>query len=176
MDGTAKLAVPRLALWCVGISSALLSLHGCESGSAASAVVQPMGFSHAAHFAEDTACLDCHIRSEEGRYATLPGLKACLLCHEEPQGEDPEEPRVREFAELGDAIPWVRVNRVEAHVYFSHAPHVVLGEMDCADCHGDMTTVEQPLTSSQIEGLTMGACMDCHEDRNVSNDCLLCHQ
>ena len=169
-DGT------RVFLRNAALALTLSSLFGCSSGVGAAAIVQPMGFSHAKHFEEDASCLDCHIRSEEGQYATLPSLKACMLCHEEPQGESPEEPKVREYAERDEPIPWVRVNRVEGHVYFSHAPHIVLGGMECAECHGDMTTVDEPVTSSQIEGLTMKKCMDCHEERGVSNDCLLCHQ
>jgi hypothetical protein len=139
-------------------------------------VVQPLAFSHRIHHEQDTACLDCHIRAEEGVYATLPGLKTCLLCHEEAQGEDPLEPMVREYAEREEPIPWVQVNRVEGHVYFSHAVHVKFAEISCEQCHGDMTTVEEPLTRSQIEGLTMDACMDCHEERGATNDCLVCHK
>jgi len=146
------------------------------SDSRSEGIVQPMHFSHATHQAEDMACIDCHIRSEEGPYATTPGLRTCLLCHEEAQGEHPDEPLVREYAERDEPIPWVQVNRVVGHVYFSHAPHIVRGEMDCADCHGDMTELDEPVVESQIEWLTMDACMDCHFEREVSNDCLLCHK
>ena len=135
-----------------------------------------MGFSHAVHHEQDTACVDCHVGSEEGPYATIPGLKTCLLCHEEAQGEEPDEALIREYAERDEPIPWLQANHVVGHVYFSHAPHVVAGEMDCAECHGDMTTLDEPVRQSQIEGLTMGACMGCHEERQVSNDCLLCHK
>lgn len=155
----------------LGLSFALVGWTSVKSQ-----VEQPMGFSHATHAEEDMACVDCHMRVEEGPYATTPGYKTCLLCHEEAQGEDPDEPRIREYAEREEPIPWIQVNRVVGHVYFSHAPHVVLGEMECADCHGDMSTLDEPVTESQIEWMTMGACMDCHDERNVSNDCLLCHK
>ena len=153
---------------------ALFGLRTCDSHAAT--VDQPLAFSHAVHHEQDTACVDCHIRAEEGPWATIPGVETCMLCHDEAQGEHPDEPRIREYAESGEAIPWVQVNRVVGHVYFSHAPHVVQGGMECADCHGDMTTLEEPVTRSQIEWMTMDACMDCHEEQQVSNDCLLCHK
>ncbi len=53
---------------------------------------------------------------------------------------------------------------------------MVNGGLDCSDCHGDMTTLDDPVSRSQIEWLTMKACMDCHEERQVSNDCLVCHK
>ncbi len=157
--------------WC---GLALLSLVSCDSR--AEAAVQPMAFSHAVHAEQDTTCVDCHIGSEEGQYATIPTLNTCLLCHEEPQGEDVNEPLVREYAERDEPIPWVQVNRVVGHVYFSHAPHVVRGELDCKVCHGEMTTIDEPVTESQIDWMTMDACMDCHTKEKVSNDCLLCHK
>lgn len=147
---------------------------GC--GASGPRIEQPLNFSHAVHDEQDTACLDCHLSAEEGVYATIPGIKTCLLCHEEPQGESEHEPMVREYAEQGEPIPWVQVNHVEGHVYFSHAPHMVLAEMECADCHGEMTSLEEPPGYSQVSWLTMKACMDCHEERGASNDCLLCHK
>ncbi len=151
-----------------------LLLIGCAPGSPR--VVQPLAFSHRIHHEQDTLCVDCHLQAEIGVYATLPGIKTCLLCHDEPQGESPQEPEVREYAEREEPIPWVQVNRVEGHVYFSHAAHVTFGEMTCEECHGDVTTLEEPLATSQIEGLTMTVCMDCHDERGASNDCLICHK
>jgi hypothetical protein len=48
--------------------------------------------------------------------------------------------------------------------------------MTCQECHGDMTTLDEPVTRSQITGLDMAACMDCHDERGASNDCLICHK
>ena len=135
-----------------------------------------MAFSHSVHSGEDITCMECHQQAEVGVYATLPSLKACMLCHEEPQGESADEPRVREYAEREEPIPWVQVNRVEGHVYFSHAAHVTFAEMDCNECHGDMETMDNPVERSQIMSLTMTACMDCHDERGASNDCLICHK
>ena len=137
---------------------------------------QPLAFNHALHAEQDLGCLDCHTEADKGAYATLPRVKACLLCHAEPQGEHPDEPKVRAFAEDPGAIPWVQVNRVAGHVYFSHEAHVRWGGMDCAECHGDVRRSTAPPTESQVDDLTMERCMECHSQRGASNDCLTCHK
>jgi hypothetical protein len=48
--------------------------------------------------------------------------------------------------------------------------------MTCVECHGDMENRTAPVTESQIDGLSMRACMDCHFERGVTNDCLACHK
>ena len=35
--------------------------------------------------------------------ATLPGLDTCLMCHQEPVTESPEEEKIRAFAAAGQA-------------------------------------------------------------------------
>jgi menaquinone reductase, multiheme cytochrome c subunit len=139
-------------------------------------VRQPVGFDHARHAQEDLACIDCHKTAESAPYASLPRNATCRLCHEEAKGESVDEARVREYLEKGHEIPWVQVNRLPGHVYFSHAMHVKLGKMECSACHGDMAAATEPVTSSQIDRLTMGRCMDCHFERGASNDCLACHK
>jgi len=140
------------------------------------AVTQPIAFNHKLHIKEDMACTDCHKTVETGQYASFPTVEACMLCHGEAQGENPEEPKVREYAEAGKEIPWVQVNRLEGHVYFYHAAHVKFAKMDCATCHGDMKERTEPVSMSQIRHLDMGECMSCHAKQGVSNDCLRCHK
>lgn len=138
-------------------------------------VVQPLGFNHQLHMEEDLSCEECHLHAADAAVATLPPTRVCMLCHEEPQGEEPEEPKVREFAELGDYIPWVVVNKSVGHVYFSHEAHVTWAAMECDECHGDSASATEPFTESQIDHLDMDACMDCHTERGASNDCIVCH-
>lgn len=184
----------------------LLAAAAWVSEAATEPVVrQPIEFNHAVHAAEDISCDDCHPKADEGPYATFPSLKQCLLCHKQAQpeegeeGEEPEEPtqpaegeaakdpaaaaryrevarKLAEFDELGEGVPWVQVNRVVGHVYFSHVAHVRFGEMKCEECHGDMATATKPPERSQVEHLSMRRCMDCHDERGASNDCLACHK
>jgi hypothetical protein len=139
-------------------------------------VVQPLAFDHKRHTAEDIACKDCHKRVQDSPYATFPKLKQCLLCHLEAKGNHPDEPKIREYAKEGKQIPWVQVNRLPGHVYFTHAAHVKYAKMDCKECHGDMKERTEPVTVSQIERLDMYTCMGCHVENNVSTDCLRCHK
>ena len=162
--------------------------------SDAEPVRQPIEFNHAIHAAESISCDDCHSEADEGPYATFPALKQCLLCHKEEEEEAepadataPADPaaagrrrelarKLREYSDAGEGIPWVTVNRVVGHVYFSHVAHVRFGEMKCEECHGDMATATRPPERSQVEHLTMRRCMDCHAERGASNDCLACHK
>ncbi len=152
--------------------NALRSFFGDENHP----IVQPIAFDHARHAEEGMACLDCHVRAQSSAYAGIVLVKACMLCHAEQQGVDPEEAKVREYAERGEQIPWVQVNRLPGHVYFSHEAHVRLAEMECAECHGDVASSTEPFVRSQIEYLSMERCMACHAERGASNDCLACHK
>lgn len=137
---------------------------------------QPIQFNHKRHIEEGMNCVDCHKQVEKGIHATIPNLKQCLLCHSDPQGSNKDEPKIREYAQRGEEIPWIQVNRLPGHVYFSHRVHIVMAKMDCSECHGDMKGRTNPVTSSQIEHLSMDKCMECHKQYNVSNDCLRCHK
>jgi menaquinone reductase, multiheme cytochrome c subunit len=142
---------------------------------ASHSVRQPIAFDHARH-AKDLTCLDCHKAAESTPYASLPKNATCRLCHEEAKGDSAEEKHVREYLEKNQEIPWIRVNRLPGHVYFSHAMHVKLGKLDCSECHGNMAQATEPVTASQIDRLTMRRCMECHAERGATNDCLACHK
>jgi hypothetical protein len=139
-------------------------------------VPQPMAFSHRRHVEEGLSCADCHPFADRKPRASLPTVRQCLLCHSEAKGTHPDEPKVREFAERKQEIPWAQVNRLPGHVYFSHAAHVKYARMDCAECHGDMKTSAEPVTVRQIARLDMAACIACHVQKGVGNDCLRCHK
>lgn len=167
----------KLLLLLVLSAAIALGIAARRSAPDAGAVhAQPVAFDHALHAEQDLACLDCHATAESRPRASFPKLATCLLCHAEAQGEHPDEPRLRAFSERGAEIPWVQVNRSVGHVYFSHAMHVKLGKMECAECHGDMSAQHEPVTRSQVAHLSMSACMRCHAERGASNDCLVCHK
>ncbi len=144
----------------------------------AAAIEQPIAYNHNIHVeGEGLECIDCHAYSEILPSATLPDLSVCLDCHDtDPLSEDSvEEAKLIEYIESGTEVPWQRVNEVPDHVYFSHRRHVVAGDLACMDCHGDVGAMTEPVTRPFFE-LTMEACMDCHKQRQVSNDCLACHR
>ena len=138
-------------------------------------VVQPIRFNHKVHLKEEVTCADCHASAEDKAIATVAPLKACMECHAEALGKDTEEPKVQEYDEKGKEIPWVQVNRLPGHVYFSHRAHIKLGKMECKDCHGDITKQETPSLFPTIK-LDMDKCIACHKEKRVRNDCLTCHK
>lgn len=142
-------------------------------------VTQPLAFNHKHHMDEKLglSCEACHKGVEEDTHASIPAVATCVkLCHTEAQGTHPDEPKLREYAERGEAIPWNQANKQPGHVHFSHVAHVKWAKLDCKECHGDMKVKEEPVTLTTTHHLDMDACMKCHKEKGVSNDCLLCHK
>ena len=146
---------------------------------------QPINYNHALHQEEaGMSCEDCHFFREDGTSAGKPALSACVECHEEPQGETESEARlVSEFVEPEKEIPWISYSRQPDNVFFSHAAHVKMAEMECTDCHRDVEqeTVAPPvkinrLTDYPNEIMKMYVCEDCHAKEHVSNSCDVCHK
>jgi hypothetical protein len=137
-------------------------------------VKQPISFNHKIHAENELECLDCHLYFNEHASSGNPSLEICSGCHEEPQGTGAEEQKVVDHVTSGKEIEWKRLYRVPEDVYFSHKRHVVLGELECNVCHGDIgESTKPPARASQI---TMGECMKCHEEKAADNDCIACHK
>jgi hypothetical protein len=136
---------------------------------------QPIQYNHAVHIANGLECTECHTGARDEAQATLPGIDTCLLCHAEPLSESPEEEKIRSLAEAGKEIAWSQLTRVPSHVYFSHRRHVGVAGLECAQCHGAMETLTQP-PARPLRRLSMEACMDCHRERSIRNDCNDCHR
>jgi hypothetical protein len=80
-----------------------------------------------------------------------------------------------------DPIKWTKVHNLPDHVYFNHSQHVVVGDLDCKQCHGDMTkeTVARIMTTEDLNSiedndikftrptLTMGWCIECHGQKEI---------
>jgi len=145
---------------------------------------QPIFFSHKIHIqVEELECKDCHQHVEKGRHATLPKLSICVDCHSEPPEEfkfpefkDEEEKFRTQYVDAEKEVPWKRVNKLPGHVYFNHKAHVVWGEMECEECHGNVKEKLEPFSKPDIAHLTMEKCMNCHEKKGASLDCIVCHK
>ncbi len=99
---------------------------------------QPIQFNHVLHneLVED-GCESCHFFREDGTYSGVPKLAQCIDCHEEIQGESPEEEKfVTQYIEKDREVPWLVYSRQPDCVFFSHVAHVKMGKMDCVTCHG----------------------------------------
>lgn len=137
---------------------------------------QPVQFNHKLHISDlEMDCTDCHRYVLQNRKATLPDKEVCKECHEEPLGESSEEQKLVALLKSDKELDWKRIYVLPKHVYFSHFRHVTLGQIACATCHGDMKTLTQPPEDPAVDIIDMDHCMDCHEQENVNNDCLACH-
>jgi len=136
---------------------------------------QPIAFNHNKHLEAGMDCMDCHVGAREQTRATLPDISVCLMCHEESATGNPEEIKIQQAAAKGEPLAWQRIQRLPAHVYFSHRRHVALAGLECVACHGPMETLSQPPRRPFLD-MTMEACQDCHENANARNDCNDCHR
>lgn len=154
---------------------------------------QPVAFSHVTHGPEGTAgneCEDCHFFREDGTYQGIPPLAKCMECHEDLLGESQEEAAFQELAlrltEEGRDIDWLIYSKQPACVFFSHAAHIKMAELECTACHRDVTSQHSPppFRQNRLTGyskdvwdrMKMTVCGDCHEERGTSNACFVCHK
>ena len=158
---------------------------------------QPIVFPHAQHAGiNGIDCKYCHNSVAKSKSASLPSVNVCMNCHKQIDGEGKEyAPQIKKiYAAAGwdkegmkytgktDPIVWNKVHVLPEHVYFNHSQHVVVGGIDCKQCHGDMTQMTetakvQPVEElNKIEGnikltrktLTMGWCIECHGKKDVA--------
>jgi Cytochrome c7 and related cytochrome c len=135
--------------------------------------VQPIAFTHKVHLANGLHCTDCHVGVDTGPDARIPGVSFCMTCHQVIATKNPEIVKLAEFQKRGEDIPWQRVYNYSPteHVKFNHAPHIRAG-VDCTTCHGDM---RQRTVAVRTVNMTMGFCINCHQQRKASVDCTTCH-
>ena len=148
---------------------------------------QPVDFNHALHEEEvDNSCDSCHFFREDGTFSGVPKLAQCIDCHEEVNGEDPEEEKfVNEYVVKGREVPWLIYSRQPQNVFFSHVAHVKLGQMECVTCHGHIGESESLKVyeenrisgySRDIWGRNIAGFKRNSWDRMKMDDCSECHQ
>jgi hypothetical protein len=137
--------------------------------------IQPIKFNHDFHIEElGLSCLDCHKNAERHQRASIPNIDECSECHED-EFENFEADKVTEFINSDIQIPWVKVHKVADHAYFSHRRHVRLGNIECTECHGDVSSMSLPFQKAHVN-MDMDWCLSCHEARHVTDDCAACHR
>ncbi len=138
------------------------------------APVQPIKFSHSIHATDNKIdCNYCHPGVLKGRNAEVPPVNLCMNCHKHQQEGTRtgkfEIRKVLQAAEDSVAIRWVRIHQLPDFTYFNHMQHVTIGGVECITCHGE---VENMHIVRQVEDLSMGWCIKCHDETKVdfSND------
>ena len=159
-----------------------------------SGVKQPIEFPHKTHIAQKIPCTGCHQRAEKDLVAGRPPTALCLACHAGGDSKSAEISKLKAIGEKGQEIPWQRVWRLPAHVFFSHRVHVTVAKLACQSCHGPMETLDRP-PARPLKTLAMEDCIACHskskskairkinaaQPSNISeqrlvNDCIVCHR
>lgn len=141
---------------------------------------QPIKFSHKIHAGDNKInCQYCHTGVEKSRHAVIPSANVCMNCHKNIQ-EGPEygtkeigkiyaaldyNPETQQYGNNPKPIKWIRVHSLPDHAFFSHAQHVKVGKIECAQCHGP---VDSMAVVSQYSPLTMGWCINCHRETEVT--------
>lgn len=142
---------------------------------------QPVRFSHKLHAGDNEIdCRYCHSSVEKSRHAGIPSVNICMNCHKGiskgPQYGEKEISKI--YAAAGfdaktgtydnskqNPLQWVKVHNLPDHVYFNHSQHVVVGQIECATCHGDVKTMT---VAEQKAPLTMKWCIECHRKTEVA--------
>lgn len=158
---------------------------------------QPIKFSHKIHAGDNKInCLYCHNSAEKSRHAGIPSTNVCMNCHRAiTKGALTDTVEISKIyraigfnsksntytGKQSEPLTWIKVHNLPDHVYFNHSQHVVVGGLECRQCHGNMEKEDvariMPHDSlakinKQIYGiefhmdrptLTMGWCIECHD-------------
>ena len=129
---------------------------------------QPVAFSHRLHAGQlGMSCLYCHGAVTDSPQATVPPTQVCMNCHNPDKanvkGNSPLLAPVRESWRSGNPVEWKRVHKLPEFAYFNHAVHVNRG-VGCVSCHGP---VNEMSVVYHARPLSMGWCLDCHQEPEV---------
>lgn len=134
---------------------------------------QPVSFNHKIHAGDyQISCYYCHIYATRSTVAGVPSIQKCMGCHKITGMTLPNVQTLQGYWNRKEEIPWIKVYDLQDFVYFSHKRHLKV-ELDCQACHGTVQTMEKV---QKVSSLTMGWCLNCHQQRNASIDCLICHK
>ncbi len=152
---------------------------------------QPIAFSHQVHATKlGIECLYCHTAADRSQHATVPAVSVCVGCHQwvkkgETEGSAEEIAKILDYHHKGESIPWIRIHNLPEYVQFRHHRHVRAG-VECQECHGPVETMNRVYMTKDTKlrphslwlpaaKLEMGWCIDCHQKREATIDCVACH-
>jgi hypothetical protein len=133
---------------------------------------QPIWFSHKIHAGQyQIDCQYCHTGASKGKNAWIPAVSVCMNCHKGIA--EGKKTGTKEIAKIYDAynnnvpIQWVRVHNLPDLAYFNHQQHVVVGKVECQECHGPIQEMD---VVEQFSTLSMGWCLNCHRTKEVDKE------
>lgn len=138
---------------------------------------QPIEFSHQKHADAGVECLFCHSQAQRSDSAGIPSVQFCIGCHQTIATESEQIQVLQGYWDRQEPIPWVAVNDLPDHTFFSHRVHLS-ARVSCETCHGPVASMAQ---LKPLNTMDMGWCLTCHlkqPDEKVARlaDCLACHQ
>jgi len=142
---------------------------------------QPVFFRHDIHAGQyKMDCKYCHAYVERAWNPGMPSTASCMGCHLIVGSGNPEVQKLRDAVAASQPVEWIEIHRVSPFVRFPHMRHVVNGELECKECHGEVERMPQVY---QYASLKMGWCVGCHMDKEykdqpghgVTTDCSACH-
>src|SRR5256714_528454 len=134
---------------------------------------QPIPYSHKVHLAQGLKCVMCHETVETDDHATLPPTATCMGCHANVRTDSPNIQKLKGYDDKGEDVPWRRVYRLPAFVYFSHKQHVTDAKVTCDVCHGNVPQLD---VMQKMKDISMAACIDCHKSHSARVNCDTCHE
>jgi hypothetical protein len=159
-----------LALAAAGFAMGRVAFRPAES------VEQPIQFDHRKHVQDlGVECSVCHEYYQTSQHSGLPSLRICMVCHEDPLTDSPEEQKLRTLAASNPLPEFRKLFRLPDHVYYSHRTHVAIAGLKCETCHGGIASTTAP-PSRPLVRITMDTCLRCHAEKNVRTDCTPCHR
>ncbi len=144
---------------------------------------QPIPFSHALHAGTyGIECTYCHSGTDRSRVAGVPSVENCMGCHAQFGGDLEGVQILKKHWDEKTPIEWIQIHRLPEHVKFRHNRHVAAG-LACQTCHGPVQEMHKVylvpdrvwMNGMPAQKLEMGWCVNCHEAKKASIDCLTCH-
>jgi hypothetical protein len=134
---------------------------------------QPLPFSHQQHVGRlRLDCRTCHTNPEPGKQMTFPATSVCMSCHVTIATDKPAIQKLMKYAKSDQPIPWVRVYTLLPGVTWTHRKHLQ-SAVDCESCHGSVGKLPGMREMTAIT--SMASCISCHQTRQVSTECDICH-
>jgi hypothetical protein len=120
--------------------------------------------------------------------AGVPSVELCMGCHSQFPASYDELSGIRtlkEHWENRQPIEWLQIHRLPEHVKFRHNRHLsATAKLDCQQCHGLVQEQDKIVMLKDTkywpwglptQTLEMGWCIQCHRQKQVSQDCYTCH-
>jgi len=152
--------------------------------------IQPIAFSHKIHSGDNKIdCQYCHSSAKHSKTSGIPSANVCMNCHKSiseytgPVNDEKDKTFYdTEIQKIYDAvgwdkeklayienyeekpIKWIRIHNLPDFAYYNHAQHVTVGGLECQKCHGPVEEMEEV---EQFSPLTMGWCIECHQDTEL---------